>query len=72
MTHDDTRHGTTGLFATMNVATGEVIRDTKARHSSKEVLAFFKSLDAQVQLTRDPRRARQSLRRTSPSSSRRG
>jgi transposase len=48
MTHDYRRHGTTDLFAAMNVATGEVIHDTKARHSSKEVLAFFKSIDAQV------------------------
>ena len=61
MTHDYRRHGTTDLFAAMNVATGEVIHDTKARHSSKGVLAFFKSIDAQVKLTRDPRRARQSL-----------
>jgi hypothetical protein len=48
MTHDYKRYGTTDLFAAMNVATGEVIHDTKARHSSKEVLAFFKSIDAQV------------------------
>ncbi|MCH7667598.1 MAG: IS630 family transposase [Acidobacteria bacterium] len=48
MTHDYKRNGTTDLFAAMNVATGEVIYDTKARHSAKEVLAFFKFIDAQV------------------------
>lgn len=48
MTHDYKRNGTTDLFAAMNVATGEVIYDTKSRHSAKEVLAFFKFIDAQV------------------------
>jgi len=48
MTHDYKRNGTTDLFAAMNVATGEVIYDTKPRHSAKEVLAFFKAIDAQV------------------------
>ena len=32
----------------MNVATGEVLHDTKARHSSKEVLDFFTFIDASV------------------------
>jgi hypothetical protein len=32
----------------MNVATGEVLQDTKARHSSAEVLDFFKYLDRHV------------------------
>ncbi len=48
MTHDYKRHGTTDLFAAMNVATGEVIYDTKPRHRAKEVLAFFKLIDAHV------------------------
>jgi transposase len=48
MTHDYKRNGTTDLFAAMNVATGEVIYDTKTRHSAKEVLTFFKSIDAHV------------------------
>ena len=48
MTHDYKRNGTTDLFAAMNVATGEVLHDTKARHSSKEVLDFFKFIDANV------------------------
>ena len=31
MTHDYKRHGTTDLFAAMNVATGEVLYDTRKR-----------------------------------------
>jgi transposase len=48
MTHDYKRNGTTDLFAAMNVATGEVIYDTKPRHRAKEVLAFFKLIDLHV------------------------
>ena len=48
MTHDYKRNGTTDLFAAMNVATGEVIYDTKPRHRAKEVLSFFKLIDLQV------------------------
>jgi transposase len=48
MTHDYKRHGTTDLFAAMNVATGQVLYDTKSRHSSKEVLDFFKFIDLHV------------------------
>ncbi len=48
MTHDYKRHGTTDLFAALNIATGEVIYDTKARHRGKEVLSFFKLIDLHV------------------------
>ncbi len=48
MTHDYRRHGTTDLFAAMNVATGEVIYDTKKRHRASDVLAFFKLIDLHV------------------------
>jgi transposase len=48
MTHDYKRNGTTDLFAAMNVATGEVIYDTKPRHRAKEVLSFFKFIDLHV------------------------
>ena len=48
MTHDYKRHGTTDLFAAMNVATGHVLYDTKARHSAKEVLDFFRFIDLHV------------------------
>ncbi|MEX2251091.1 MAG: IS630 family transposase [Acidimicrobiia bacterium] len=48
MTHDYKRNGTTDLFAALNVATGEVIHDTKPRHRGKEVLEFFKFIDLHV------------------------
>jgi len=48
MTHDYRRNGTTDLFAAMNLATGEVLHDTRARHSGRDVLAFFKLIDLHV------------------------
>ena len=48
MTHDYKRNGTTDLFAALNVATGEVLYDTKPRHRAKEVLSFFKLIDLHV------------------------
>jgi transposase len=48
LTHDYKRHGTTDLFAAMNVATGEVLFDTKKSHKSADVLAFFKFIDLHV------------------------
>jgi transposase len=48
MTHDYKRNGTTDLFAALNVATGEVIHDTRKRHTARDVLAFFKLIDLHV------------------------
>jgi transposase len=48
MTHDYKRHGTTDLFAAMNVATGEVIYDTRTSHRATDVLRFFKLIDLHV------------------------
>jgi transposase len=48
MTHDSKRNGTTDLFAALNVATGEVLYDTRKRHTAKDVLAFFKLIDLHV------------------------
>jgi transposase len=48
MTHDYKRNGTTDLFAAMNVATGEVLYDTKRSHKATDVLAFFKLIDLHV------------------------
>jgi transposase len=48
MTHDYKRNGTVDLFAAMNIATGEVIHDTRRRHRGTDVLAFFKWIDAHV------------------------
>ena len=49
MTHDDKRHGTIDLFAALNMATGEVLYDTKKRHTAADVLAFFKLIDLHVE-----------------------
>jgi transposase len=47
-THDYARHGTTSLFAALNVATGHVIAECRRRHRRKEFLAFLKRIDAEV------------------------
>ncbi|MDR6678891.1 IS630 family transposase [Pseudomonas oryzihabitans] len=47
-THDYQRHGTTSLFAALDMATGEVIGQLKRRHRSTEFLAFLKEIDARV------------------------
>ncbi len=48
MTHDYKRHGTTDLFAAMDVATGHVLYDTKKSHKATDVLRFFKLIDLHV------------------------
>ena len=45
MTHDYKRNGTTDLFAALDVATGEVLHQTRRRHTGRDVLAFFKWID---------------------------
>ncbi len=47
-THDYRRHGTTTLFAALDVATGEVIGECYPRHRSREFLRFLKTIDADV------------------------
>ena len=47
-THDYKRHGTTDLFAALNVTIGEVLFDTKKHHTAKDVLSFFKLIDLHV------------------------
>ena len=47
-THDYSRHGTTTLFAALNVATGKVIGQLHRRHRSKEFLSFLRSIDEAV------------------------
>lgn len=47
--HDYVRHGTTALFAALDVATGEVIGTCHRRHRHQEFLAFLDQLDAAVQ-----------------------
>jgi len=47
-THDYERHGTTSLFAALNVATGEVVGNCHRRHRHQEFLKFLKLLDKSV------------------------
>ncbi len=47
-THDYLRHGTTSLFAAMNVADGTVIASTHRRHRATEFKKFLTKIDAQV------------------------
>ena len=48
MTHDYKRHGTTSLFAAMNIADGTVISDCQPRHRHQEWLRFLKLIKSQV------------------------
>lgn len=47
-THDYVRHGTTSLFAALDVATGKVIGECHRRHRSREFRKFLEHIDAQV------------------------
>jgi len=47
-THNYIRHGTTSLFAALDVASGFVIGKCYKRHRAKEFLAFLKEIDARV------------------------
>ena len=46
--HDDIRHGTTSLFAALEVATGKVIGKCQRRHRSQEFLRFLEEVDRQL------------------------
>jgi transposase/transposase-like protein len=48
MTHDYKRHGTTTLFAALNVLTGVVIGQCLPRHRHGEFLKFLRQVDRQV------------------------
>jgi transposase len=45
MTHDYKRHGTTTLFAALNVLEGSVIGQCRPRHRHQEFLRFLRRLD---------------------------
>lgn len=47
-THDYMRHGTTTLFAALDIATGEVIGQLHRRHRSGEFLQFLRTIEANV------------------------
>lgn len=47
-THDYMRHGTTTLFAALDIASGEVIGELHRRHRSGEFLLFLRTIEACV------------------------
>jgi transposase len=53
VTHDYVRHGTTTLFAALDIANGSVITQCKPKHRHQEFLAFLRHVDAQVPSTLD-------------------
>jgi putative transposase len=48
VTHDYYRHGTTTLFAALDIANGHVFTQCKPRHRHQEFLSFLRHLDASV------------------------
>lgn len=47
-THDYERHGTTSLFAALNVATGNVIGECHRKHRHQEFLKFLDTIDSKL------------------------
>ncbi len=47
-THDYVRHGTSSLYAALDLSTGQVIGSLHSRHRAQEFLAFLKKIDAAV------------------------
>src|SRR6266481_7572408 len=47
-THDYQRHGTTTLFAALNILEGHVIERCQARHTHTEFMAFLDTIDRQT------------------------
>ncbi|RKT14364.1 transposase [Paraburkholderia sp. RAU2J] len=48
VTHDYVRHGTTTLFAALNVLNGAVLATCKPRHRHQEFLSFLREIDKAV------------------------
>jgi len=48
MTHDYKRHGTTNLFAALDIATGAVLHECMPRNSNLEFLRFMKKVERSV------------------------
>lgn len=48
VTHDYKRHGTTSLFAALNVLNGAVLATCKPRHRHQEFLSFLRAIDKAV------------------------
>ena len=51
MTHDYKRHGTTTLFAALNVLEGTVIGKCYSRHRHTEYLRFLREIDRHTRMT---------------------
>lgn len=52
-THDYTRHGTTTLFAALNMLDGTVIGDCMPRHRHQEFIRFLQTIDTKTPLDLD-------------------
>ena len=48
VTHDYVRHGTTTLFAALDIANGTVLAQCKPRHRHQEFLEFLRHIDREV------------------------
>src|SRR3990170_7170839 len=48
VTHDYIRHGTTTLFAALNISSGQVLAQCKRRHRHQEFLQFLRHIEASV------------------------
>ena len=48
VTHDYVRHGTTTLFAALDIASGEIMAQCKRRHRHQEFLQFLNHIDENV------------------------
>lgn len=53
ITHDYIRHGTTTLFAALDVANGSVLTQCKPRHRHQEFLAFLRHIEANAPASLD-------------------
>jgi putative transposase len=53
VTHDYKRHGTTTLFAALNVTNGAVLAECKPRHRHQEFLGFLRAIDLAVPVDLD-------------------
>jgi len=48
VTHDYVRHGTTTVFAALDIASGQVLARCTRRHRHQEFLQFLRAIDANV------------------------
>lgn len=53
VTHDYVRHGTTTLFAALDIANGQVLTDCKPKHRHQEFLSFLRQIDKSIPVDLD-------------------